>query len=148
MKANEICNSHGLDTISTGGVVSFAMECFEKGLLTTGDTAGLKLQFGNADAMVALVENIALRKGLGDLLAEGTQRAAEKIGRGAAEFAMHVKGEEIPMHEPRYKPTMALHYSVHATGATVPGSMRPPLWTKTRRADCISLGFSRNCPTI
>ena len=117
IKANELCCRYGLDTISTGVSISFAMECFEKGVLTLKDTDGLELTFGNASAMVEMVERIALRKGLGNLLAEGTKRAAEAIGKGSAEWAMHVKGEEIPMHEPRYKQGMGLHYSVHATGA-------------------------------
>jgi aldehyde:ferredoxin oxidoreductase len=117
MKGNELCSRYGLDTISTGVVISFAMECFEKGVLTLKDTDGLELTFGNASAMVEMVERIALRKGLGDLLAEGTKRAAEVIGKGSAEWAMQVKGEEIPMHDPRYKQGMGLHYSVHATGA-------------------------------
>ena len=97
--------------------ISFAMECFEKGLLTVEDTDGLELTFGNAESMIAMVERIALRKGFGNLLGEGTKRAAQEIGKGSAEFAMHVKGEEIPMHEPRYKQGLGLHYSVHATGA-------------------------------
>ena len=117
MKANELCCRYGMDTISAGVTISFAMECFEKGVLTLKDTDGLELTFGNASAMVEMVERIALRKGLGNLLAEGTKRAAEVIGKGSAEWAMHVKGEEIPMHEPRYKQGMGLHYSVHATGA-------------------------------
>ncbi len=117
MKANELCCRYGLDTISTGVTISFAMECFEKGALTLKDTGGLELTFGNASAMVEMVERIALRKGLGDLLAEGTKRAAERIGKGSEEWAMHVKGEEIAMHDPRYKQGMGLHYSVHATGA-------------------------------
>ncbi len=117
IKANELCNRYGMDTISAGVTVSFAMECFENGLLTLKDTEGLDLRFGNGAAMVELVDRIGLRKGLGDLLAEGVKIAAEKIGRGAEEFAMHVKGEEIPMHEPRLKQGMGLHYSVHITGA-------------------------------
>jgi len=117
IKANELCCRYGMDTISAGVTISFAMECFEKGVLTLKDTDGLELTFGNAPAMVEMVERIALRKGLGNLLAEGTKRAAEVIGKGSAEWAMHVKGEEIPMHEPRYKQGMGLHYSVHATGA-------------------------------
>ena len=117
MKANELCGRYGMDTISTGVSISFAMECFEKGVLSLKDTDGLELTFGNASAMVEMVERIALRKGLGNLLAEGTKRAAEKIGKGSEEWAMHVKGEEIPMHEPRYKQGMGLHYSIHATGA-------------------------------
>lgn len=117
MKANELCNRYGMDTISAGVCISFAMECFEKGILRPKDTDGLKLTFGNAKAMVELVERIALRKGFGDLLAEGVKRAAEKIGNGSEEFAMHTKGMEIPMHEPRLKQGMGLHYSVHVTGA-------------------------------
>jgi aldehyde:ferredoxin oxidoreductase len=117
MKAHELCNRYGMDTISTGVSISFAMECFEKGLLTIKDTDGLELTFGNSQAMVEMVERIALRKGFGDLLAEGTKRAAEKIGKGSDGYAMHTKGEEIPLHEPRLKQGMGLHYSVHVTGA-------------------------------
>lgn len=117
IKANELCGRYGLDTISTGVAISFAMECFEEGILTVKDTDGLPLTFGNAEGMIEMVKRIALRQGLGDLLAEGTKRAAQKIGKGAEDLAMQVKGEEIPMHEPRYKQGMGLHYSVHATGA-------------------------------
>jgi aldehyde:ferredoxin oxidoreductase len=117
IRANELCGRYGLDTISAGVAISFAMECFEKGILTIKDTDGLDLSFGNIPGMLEMVERIALRKGLGDLLAEGVKRAAEKIGKGSEKFAMHVKGEEIPMHDPRYKQAMGLHYSVHATGA-------------------------------
>jgi aldehyde:ferredoxin oxidoreductase len=117
IKANELCCRYGLDTISTGVVISFAMECFEKGVLTLKDTDGLELAFGNASAMVEMVERIAMRRGVGDLLAEGTKRASEVLGKGSEGWAMHVKGEEIPMHDPRYKQGMGLHYSVHATGA-------------------------------
>ncbi|MEW6670241.1 MAG: aldehyde ferredoxin oxidoreductase family protein [Thermodesulfobacteriota bacterium] len=116
-KANELCNRYGIDTISTGVVISFAMDCYEHNILTAEDTEGLELTFGNAPAMLEMVERIARRKGLGDLLAEGSRRAAEKIGRGAIDFAMQVKGAEIPMHEPRLKQAMGVHYSTHATGA-------------------------------
>ena len=117
MKANELCNRLGIDTISTGVAISFAMECTEKGILSREDTDGLDLSFGNAESMLRMVEHIALRKGFGDLLAEGTKRASEKIGKGSGELAMQVKGEEIPMHEPRYKQALGLHYSMHVTGA-------------------------------
>jgi aldehyde:ferredoxin oxidoreductase len=117
MKANEICSRYGIDTISTGASISFAMECYEKGILTKKDTDGLELTFGNAEAVVEMAERIALRKGLGDMLAEGTKRASERIGRGSSEYAIHVKGLELPMHEPRYKQGMGLHYSVHISGA-------------------------------
>jgi aldehyde:ferredoxin oxidoreductase len=117
IKANELCNRFGMDTISTGVVISFAMECFENNILASNDTEGLDLTFGNAQAMLEMVERIARRQGFGTLLAEGTQRAAETIGKGAINYAMHVKGEEIPMHEPRLKQPLGLHYSMHVTGA-------------------------------
>ncbi|MEE8571125.1 MAG: aldehyde ferredoxin oxidoreductase family protein [Candidatus Bathyarchaeia archaeon] len=116
-KGNELCNRYSLDTISTGVSIAFAMECYEKGLLTKEDTGGIDLRFGNGDAMVKMVRMIGDRKGLGDLLAEGCMRAAEKIGKGAAEYAVHVKGQEFPMHEPRLKRGMAIGYSVSPTGA-------------------------------
>jgi len=116
MKGHEICGRYGMDTISAGMTISFAMECFENGILTDKDTDGLELTFGNAQAMVEMLERIALRKGFGDVLAEGTKSASEKIGKGSDEFALHVKGCEIPMHEPRFKQGLGLHYSEHATG--------------------------------
>lgn len=116
-KGNELCNSLGLDTISTGVVISFAMECYEQGIITDSVTDGLKLNFGNAEAMVALIERIARRDGLGDLLAEGTRRAAQEFGGRASEYAMQVKGQEIPMHEPRYKQGLGIGYQVSPTGA-------------------------------
>ncbi|MFQ6042379.1 MAG: aldehyde ferredoxin oxidoreductase family protein [Candidatus Poribacteria bacterium] len=116
-KANELCNAYGLDTIGVGTIIAFAMDCFENGIITENDTDSIKLNFGNADAMVKLVEMIARRQGIGDLLAEGVKRAAEKIGKNASEFAMHIKGQEFPMHEPRYKPGMGLGYAVSPTGA-------------------------------
>ncbi len=116
-KANELCNAYMLDSISTGMAISFAMECFEHGLITLADTDGLDLHFGNADAMVTMVEWIALRKGIGDLLAEGVMRAAEKIGGDAPYFAIHVKGQELPMHEPRGKYNVGMGYAICETGA-------------------------------
>lgn len=116
-KANELCNAYSLDTIGVGATIAFAMECFENGLITEKDTDGLRLTFGNADAMVKLVEMIARRQGIGDLLAEGTVRAARSIGGGAERFAMNVKGQELPMHEPRFKPGMGVGYAISPTGA-------------------------------
>ncbi len=117
IKANELCNRLGIDTISGGVVVSFAMECFEKGLIGPLDTGGLDLRFGNADAMLQLLERIGKRQGLGDLLAEGTKIAAKTIGKGAQDLAMHVKGMEIPMHEPRLNQSMGMYYAVNPSGA-------------------------------
>jgi aldehyde:ferredoxin oxidoreductase len=116
-KAHEICNRYGMDTISAGVTIAFAMECFEKGYINKKDTDGLELTFGNPSAMIAMLERIANREGLGDLLAKGTKRASEVIGKGSEEFAMHVKGLEIPMHEPRLKQGQGLHFSVNASGA-------------------------------
>ena len=115
-KAHEICNRYGIDTISTGATVAFAMECFEKGLLSPEDVGGLQLNFGNAPAMVELVEQIARRQGFGDILAQGSKKAAEIIGRNSIEYAMQIKGLEIPFHEPRLNQGLSIHYSIHAIG--------------------------------
>ncbi|MCE5281357.1 MAG: aldehyde ferredoxin oxidoreductase family protein [Deltaproteobacteria bacterium] len=117
IKAHELCNRYGIDTISAGVAIAFAMECVERGILGPADTDGLDLRFGNAGAMIEMIGLIARREGLGDLLAEGTRRAAQRIGKGSEAFAMQVKGEELPMHEPRSKQALGLHYSLHATGA-------------------------------
>jgi aldehyde:ferredoxin oxidoreductase len=116
-KAHEICNSHGIDTISTGATIAFAMECFENGILTPDDVDGLQLNFGNPEAMLEMVRKIALRQGIGDLLAKGSKKAAEEIGKGSIKFAMQVKGLELPYHEPRLNQGLALHYSIHGIGA-------------------------------
>jgi aldehyde:ferredoxin oxidoreductase len=116
-KGNELCNKYTLDTISTGASIAFAMECYENGIINRDDTGGIELTFGNADAMVKMVEMIANREGLGDVLAEGVMRAAENFGSGADKFAIHVKGQELPMHEPRGKRSLALAYSLSPTGA-------------------------------
>ncbi|MEM2643926.1 MAG: aldehyde ferredoxin oxidoreductase family protein [Candidatus Bathyarchaeia archaeon] len=116
-KANELCNRYSLDVISTGVTIAFAMECYENGIISSEDTGGLELRFGNAEAMVKMVENIAYRKGLGKILAEGVRGASKTIGRGSEKYAMHVKGLEIPMHEPRLKRALGLGYAVSPTGA-------------------------------
>jgi len=112
LQAALACDHWGLDTISTGASIAFAMECCEKGLLKENG-----LRFGNADAMLSLVEQIARREGLGDLLAEGTRQAAAVIGGDAPNFAPHVKGLEIPGYEPRALQTMALGFAVGSRGA-------------------------------
>jgi aldehyde:ferredoxin oxidoreductase len=116
-KASERLNALGLDSISAGGTIAFAMECFENGLLTPGDTGGLELRFGNAGAVLEMIEAIAAREGIGDLLAEGTKRAAERIGKGTERFAVHVKGQELPYHDPRIQHGLGLGYAVSYTGA-------------------------------
>jgi aldehyde:ferredoxin oxidoreductase len=116
-KANEMCAAYGLDTISTGMCVAFGMECFENGLLTEADTDGLALRWGDGALLLRLIEQIAGREGLGNLLAEGVARAASQIGRGAEAFALHVKGQELPMHEPRIKHALGVGYALSPTGA-------------------------------
>lgn len=116
-KANEMCNAYMLDSISTGATIAFAMECFEHGLIGLEDTGGLDLRFGNADAMLTMVERIAKRQGIGDLLAEGSQRAARQIGGDAHFFAMQVKGQELPMHDPRGKYNVGVGYAISEIGA-------------------------------
>jgi aldehyde:ferredoxin oxidoreductase len=116
-KANERCNAYSMDTISTGSTIAFAMECYEKGLITKADTGGLELTWGNADAMLQLIELIARREGFGDLLAEGTARLSRKIGPASRSFALHVKGLEPGMHDPRIGSGLALGFMVSPTGA-------------------------------
>ncbi|MDD4877128.1 MAG: aldehyde ferredoxin oxidoreductase C-terminal domain-containing protein, partial [Dehalococcoidales bacterium] len=116
-RGSELCNANSLDTISTGMTISFAMECFENGLLTTEDTGGIELRFGNANAMLETIELIAKREGIGNLLAEGATRAAQKIGKGAEKFSMEVKGVGVPMHEPRLKHALGVGYMVNPHGA-------------------------------
>lgn len=117
VKANALTNDYGLDSISLGVTIAFAMECYEAGILTSQDTGGLSLDFGNIASMLELISLIAHRQGIGDLLADGSLRAAQKIGRGAEAFAMQVKGQEMPLHDPRTKPSQALAYAVCPTGA-------------------------------
>jgi aldehyde:ferredoxin oxidoreductase len=100
-KVNDICNRYGLDTISAGTAVAFAIECYENGLLKKEDTGGLELRWGNHQALVALTEKIAKREGLGNILADGVQVAAQKIGKGAEKFAVHIGGQELGMHDPK-----------------------------------------------
>jgi aldehyde:ferredoxin oxidoreductase len=112
LRAAALCDRLGIDTISAGATIAFAMECAERGLI-----AEPGLRFGNADMMLSLLERIGLREGLGDLLAEGTRRAAAVIGGGSADFAPHVKGLELPGYEPRALQTMALGFAVGSRGA-------------------------------
>jgi aldehyde:ferredoxin oxidoreductase len=109
-KANYRCNEYGLDTISAGATIAFAMECYQRGILNQDQTGGLALEFGDADLVVDLVERIARREGIGDLLAEGTRRMAERLGGGSEHFAMHVKGLELPAYDPRAAKLTGLGY--------------------------------------
>jgi aldehyde:ferredoxin oxidoreductase len=105
-----------MDTVSLGATLAWAMECFEKGLLTLDDTGGVPLRFHDADGVVKLVEMIAYRRGVGDLLAEGSQRAARRLGRGSEAFLTTVKGMEMAMHDPRHMPVMRASYLLAPTG--------------------------------
>jgi aldehyde:ferredoxin oxidoreductase len=113
---NDLCNRYGLDTISTSGTIAFAMEAWEKGLLTSKDTGGLDLSWGNVDGMIHLIEQMAKREGVGELLADGTRLAAQRLGRNAIEFAVQVKGLELPYHDPRTFTSMALGYATANRG--------------------------------
>jgi aldehyde:ferredoxin oxidoreductase len=117
IKAAHLCDRYGLDTVSTGVTIAWAMEAFERGLLTPEDTGGLDLTWGNAEAVVTLVSRIAHREpGLGDLLADGVKRAAARVGQGSEAFAMQVKGLEFPGYEPRGLQTFALAMAVSTRG--------------------------------
>jgi len=118
IKGSELCNKYTMDTISTGSSIAFAMHCFENGILTKHDTYGINLKFGNKEAMLEMIQKIAFReKGLGDLLAEGTYRASNVIGNGSEQFIRQVKGQEIPMHDPRVKVGLGLQYALSTYGA-------------------------------
>ncbi|MDW8326679.1 MAG: aldehyde ferredoxin oxidoreductase family protein [Anaerolineales bacterium] len=114
---NDLCNRYTLDTISTSSVLAFAFECYEKGLITSRDTGGIELKWGDADAIIAMIHKIALRLDIGDLLAEGVRAAAAKIGQGSEKFAVHVKGLEVPYHDPRGFVSMAANYATANRGA-------------------------------
>jgi aldehyde:ferredoxin oxidoreductase len=114
-KLNDICNRYGLDTISAGSAIGFAIECYEKGLITKEDTDGIELTWGNHAAIVAMTEKLAKRQGFGTVLADGVAKAAERIGKGSEEFAVHVGGQELPAHDPRFVPSWGISYAVDAT---------------------------------
>jgi len=114
--ANQPCNVYGMDTISCGATIAWAMECFENGVIGLEETGGVSLRFGNAQAMVQTVEMIARRQGFGDILAEGSARAANKLGRGH-QYLVTVKGSELPAHMPHLKRGLGLIYAVNPFGA-------------------------------
>jgi aldehyde:ferredoxin oxidoreductase len=115
--AAHLCDSYGMDTISAGSIIAFAMELYEHGIITTKDTGGIELKWGDPDALVAMTEKLVKREDIGDILAEGVAIAGEKIGKGAAEFAVHAGGQEPGMHDPKLK-GHPLQYPRHPT-ATV-----------------------------
>ncbi len=115
--ANELCNRFGLDTISTGGVIAFAMETFEKGLIDREDTGGIELRWGSVEALIELIKMIARKKGFGGLLSKGIKKASEEIGKNSSEFAMHIKGLEIPAHDPRGYNAGGVGFATSSRGA-------------------------------
>ena len=145
---NELLNRAGMDSISAGSAVAFAIECFEQGILTSEDTDGLSLTWGNPDIVVRLIEKMIARDGIGDLLADGVAVAARRIGNGSERFAVHAGGQELPMHDPRLDPVYGLHYSVeptpgrHTIGATMLYDMFR-LWEKTGQVPAVSRLYSR-----
>ncbi|MCO6452623.1 MAG: aldehyde ferredoxin oxidoreductase family protein [Caldilineales bacterium] len=124
--ANQLCGMYGMDTISCGATIAWAMDCFEHGLLTAADTGGVELRFGDAGAMTKMVEMIARRQGFGDVLAEGSARAAEIVGRGTEELVVAVKKSEAPAHMPEVKRSLELVYAVNPFGADHQSSEHDP----------------------
>ncbi|MEW5941013.1 MAG: aldehyde ferredoxin oxidoreductase C-terminal domain-containing protein, partial [Chloroflexota bacterium] len=125
--ANQICNEYGVDTIACGATIAFAMECFEKGIINGKDTGGLELKFGNAEAMLNVLDQIV--KGsteFGKILGQGSERAAKKFGKGADELIVTVKGGEAPAHMPQAKRSLALIYAVNPFGADHQSSEHDP----------------------
>ncbi len=116
-KFNEICNKYTVDTITTGAMIAFAMECFERGVISQSDTGGLELRFGDGKTVLRLLKMIVRREGVGDILADGFDRAIEAWGEACRPFAMGVKNQPFPAHMPRIKPSQALIYSVNPFGA-------------------------------
>lgn len=117
LKANELANAYGLDAISTGASIAFAMECFENEIIGVEDTGGLEYRWGDGDLVVRSVEMIARREGFGDVLADGVARMSKRFGPEAEPFNLTIKGQELPMHEPRLKQAMGLGYAVAPVGA-------------------------------
>lgn len=115
LQANDMCNRGGVDTISCGSLVAFAMECYERSILTKEDTGGLELKWGSGEAMLQLVDMIIRRQGIGDVLADGVKRAAAKIGKGSEQWAIHAGGQELPMHDPRFDPGVGIAYECEPT---------------------------------
>jgi len=115
IRANEICNRYGIDTMSVGSTIAFAMECYENGLIDVNDTGGLETKWGSPEVVVALAEQMAKRESFGALLADGSKRAAERIGKGSDKYAMQVGGREIPFHDPRMSPGQGTFFISDAT---------------------------------
>ncbi len=123
IKGNDVCNRYGLDTISAGSTIAFAMECYEYGIIGKTETEGVELTWGNSPAIVDMLEKIARREGFGAVLADGVKKAAKRIGKGAQEYAMHVHGAELAMHDPRAFPGRGVLYMDANPGRHTIGSL-------------------------
>lgn len=123
--ANHLCNYYGLDTISAGTSIAFAMECYDKGLITKKDTDGIELTWGNHKAMIAMIEKMAKREGFGDILADGVKVAAKRIGKGAEEYAVHIGGQEPGMHDPKFQGRDGKYSSAYYQMNATPGRHIP-----------------------
>jgi len=153
IQANVLCDKLGLDTISAGNVIGFAMECFEKGLLTAGQMEGVELNFGNEEACLDAIEMIAYRRGFGDILSQGVRAAAAHIGGGSDRFAMHVKGLEFPAYDPRGAFGSGLSYAVSPRGACHRRAWPPakeilggyPPYTTEGKGEMIKDLYAENC---
>ncbi|MDD2216334.1 MAG: aldehyde ferredoxin oxidoreductase family protein [Eubacteriales bacterium] len=126
-EANQLCNMYGMDTISCGATIAWAMDCYEQGILTKEDTEGIELKFGNGKVFAHLIPKIAKReKGIGELLALGSERAAKIIGKGAEDLVVTCKGQEWPAHMIQMKPNLAINYAVNNFGADHQSSEHDP----------------------
>jgi aldehyde:ferredoxin oxidoreductase len=136
MKAIDLCNRYGLDTIATGTTIAFAMECFDRGIIDEKDTGGVALTWGNVDATLAMIEQMAMRRGFGAVLADGTLKAAERIGRGSERYAVQVHGSEVPMHNPGTEPAISSPTAAipprpaMSRAAGSPASRTPETWAR------------------
>ncbi|MFO8010285.1 MAG: aldehyde ferredoxin oxidoreductase family protein [Dehalococcoidia bacterium] len=133
IKLNDICNRAGLDTISAGAAIAFAIECRENGIIAREDTDGIELGWRDHEAIVSMTEKIADREGFGDVLADGVRRASEKIGGGSDKYAVHAGGQEIPMHDPKYMSFYAPSYECDATPGRHTSGAADPDYAKMSR---------------
>ena len=146
---NELLNRAGMDTISAGGTLAFAIECYERGIITKEDTGGLELTWGNTEAIIKLCEMIITREGIGDILADGSRVAAQKLGRDSEKFAIQGGGSELAMHDPRADPGFALHGSVepapgrHTIGCFLYYEMFR-LWTRVKYLPRAKMVYSKS----
>lgn len=133
--AHQICSEWGVDTIACGATIAFAMELFENEVINVEDTGGIALRYGDADAMLATLNQIVRREGFGAVLAEGSERAAQTIGRGAEDYLITVKGTELPAHMPQVKRSLSLIYAVNPFGADHQSSEHDPMYTPVKEGE-------------